>query len=152
MDRRSRYYLVILFCRYANISLGTVATNLGTPVFLRDVAHITLWHRVKNNGEKMNGLLLDWHEFIDVVERYDESLKIYSDLLKQVFNWTQGHVGVVVELLYLISDNQQLRTAPHRPLLSRSSHAPPTIDSTSHLTTQPSRRSRRSRRVSCRAV
>ena len=53
---------------------------------------------------EVNGLLLDWEEFNEVVLQFDNELAIHLDLSQKIFELTAGHVGAVCELLRLILD------------------------------------------------
>ena len=49
------------------------------------------------------GILLDQVEFNEVVARCERKLNLHSDLLDNIFNWTSGHVGAIVQLLHILS-------------------------------------------------
>ena len=48
---------------------------------------------------EVNGLLLDWEEFNEVVLQFDNELAIHLDLSQKIFELTAGHVGAVCELI-----------------------------------------------------
>ena len=66
---------------------------------------MTLWPRKVKKGAEVNGLLLDWDEFSEVVLQFNKELAIDPDLSQKTFELTAGHVGAVCELLRLILDN-----------------------------------------------
>jgi hypothetical protein len=93
------HYRVILFCSYGSPSSRPVDYHIGTPLVMRDTARISLWPTKGSIG-----ILLDHSEFDEVVSRFERPLNLHSDLRDSIFNWTVGHVGAVVELLRLISN------------------------------------------------
>ncbi|KAK2467974.1 hypothetical protein APHAL10511_000269 [Amanita phalloides] len=105
------HYYVVVFCSYGNPTARPVDTKYGTPPVLRSAALITLWPKKQANGRETNGLFLDRQEFNNVVERHSSNnlSKIHSDLSQLIFDWTNGHVGAVVELLNLISNGMKSR-------------------------------------------
>ena len=54
------------------------------------------------------GILLDRVEFNEVVARRERKLNLHPDLLDNIFNWTAGHVGAIVQLLNIVSYNVSL--------------------------------------------
>lgn len=49
------------------------------------------------------GLLLNRLEFNEVVVQHERKLNMHPDLLDNIFNWTAGHVGAIVQLLHILS-------------------------------------------------
>lgn len=94
-DKRSSYRAVV-FSSYGSPSENPVSVRRGTPPALKEAARINLWPR-----ENARGLLLDFQEFSEVVERFffDKSLKIDSSVSDLIFQWTNGHAGAVYQLL-----------------------------------------------------
>lgn len=58
-------------------------------------------------GESV-GLLLNRIEFDQIVVQDPRNLKLHPGLLDNIFNWTVGHVGAVVQLLNIISQQVSL--------------------------------------------
>jgi hypothetical protein len=92
-------YRVILFCSYGSPSSRPVDYHIGTPLVLSDAARISLWPT-----EGSIGILLDRSEFDEVVLLFERPLNLHADLQNSIFHWTAGHVGAVVELLRVISN------------------------------------------------
>jgi hypothetical protein len=98
-------YRVVVFCSYGSISTPGEDASGGTPTDLKKAACMTLWPRKVKKGIEVNGLLLDWDEFSEVVSQFSTELAIDPDLSQKIFELTAGHVGAVCELLRLILDN-----------------------------------------------
>jgi hypothetical protein len=98
------WYRVVVFCSYGSISTPGKGTSGGTPTDLKGAARMTLWPRKIKEGKEVNGLLLDWDEFNEVVLQFNKELAIDLDLSQKIFELTLGHVGAVCELLRLILD------------------------------------------------
>lgn len=75
----------------------------GTPPVLADAARVSL-----QPTETSMGILLDRVEFNEVVARRERKLNLHPDLLDNIFNWTAGHVGAIVQLLNIVSYNVSL--------------------------------------------
>jgi hypothetical protein len=62
------------------------------------------------------GILLDRVEFNEVVARREPKLNLHPDLMDNIFNWTAGHVGAIIQLLNIVSYNVSLtdKTAASR--------------------------------------
>ena len=113
-------YRVILFCSYGSPSVRPVSYEMGKPPYLRDAARVSLWPTKASIG-----LLLNLSEFNEVVARYKRKLNLHPDVLDLFFDLTGGHVGAVVELLYIVSQKViiSLRTRTSSILLTISSRA-----------------------------
>ena len=99
-------YHVILFCSYGNPSSRPVPHRIGTPLALGEAARISL--RPREGSEGSIGILLNRSEFDEVVSRFKHQLNLHPDLLDLIFQWTDGHVGAVVKLLQVISNQASL--------------------------------------------
>ena len=73
-------YCVVVFCSYGSISTPGEGTSGGIPTVLRKAACMTLWPRKVKEGMEVNGLLLDWEEFSEVVLKFNKELAIDLDL------------------------------------------------------------------------
>ena len=96
-------YRVVMFCSYGSPSSRPMPDDIPKPtnLVLRDTAHISLWPREGSAGSI--SILLNRSEFDDVVSRFHHKLYLHHDLQDLIFQWTVGHVGVVVEILNMIS-------------------------------------------------
>jgi hypothetical protein len=92
------------FCSYGSVSTPGKDIPGGTPTDLKGAARMTLWPRKVKERMEVNGLLLDWDEFNEVVLQFNKELAIDSDLSQKIFELTAGHVGAVCGLLRLILD------------------------------------------------
>jgi hypothetical protein len=96
-------YFAILFCSYGSPSARPLIDQRGTPPVLSSAARVSLWHE-KNSI----GLLLDPTEFNEVVEGYanklERKLTLDPKLKDHFYDLTGGHVGAVIQLLLLISN------------------------------------------------
>jgi hypothetical protein len=113
------HYHVILFCSYGSPSTSPVTYRIGTPPRLRSAARVSLWQEKDSVG-----LLLNPTEFNEVVARYsdrpDRHVKLDPKLRAHFYNLTGGHVGALVELLYLISYQVSLDETNHLDFLTTS--------------------------------
>lgn len=97
-DRLYHEYRVILFCRYGSPSPRPVNHGIGVPLVLSNAARVSL-----RPTERSMGLLLNRLEFNEVVAQHERKLNMHPDLLDNIFNWTAGHVGAIVQLLHILS-------------------------------------------------
>lgn len=97
-DRLYNNYCVILFCSYRSPSACPLVYKRGTLPVLSHAALVSL-----RPTKKSIGLLLNRDGFDQVVARHHRKLNLHPDLLDDLFNWTVGHVGAIVQLLDAIS-------------------------------------------------
>jgi hypothetical protein len=91
-------YYAILFCSYGSPAETPVNLDFGTSLVLVDAARISLWPT-----EEQVGVLLAEKEFNEVVERFPEKICLDDALRREIFDWTNGHIGAVSEILTAIS-------------------------------------------------
>jgi hypothetical protein len=100
-------YYAVLFCSYGSPSASPLIYRKGIPPLLRSAARVSLWH-----DKHSIGLLLNPTEFNEVVAGYtnkpERKLTLDPKLKAHFYDLTGGHVGAVIELLHLISNQVSL--------------------------------------------
>ena len=104
----SPHYCIVLFCSYGSPFACPVSHTTGTPLALHDAACISLWP-----WEGSIGILLIRSEYNDVVLWFEQPVGLEPDLQNLIFEWLAGHVGAVIELLHIISNQVSLPCECH---------------------------------------
>jgi hypothetical protein len=98
----SSVYHVVLFCSCGSPSITSVTYNHRTPTRLPATRRVSLVPVQHDDGLGTVGLLLNRVEFDEVVSQYNKDLQIDDGLREEIFEWTAGHVGAVVDILTII--------------------------------------------------
>jgi hypothetical protein len=93
-------YYVVLFCSHGSPSDSPVITDsqVVAPLVLLQAARMSLWPSAQSAG-----VLLTRTEFDEVVERFPKKICLHPILQQEIFEWTNGHIGAITELLEKIA-------------------------------------------------